>query len=85
MLNFDHSIQVKAKLKLDWKNLFFYFFVIFCRAKIFKEPIQVDSMFIDSELELLREFVYKSYLRENADQEANFLSIISKRLERAIY
>jgi hypothetical protein len=50
------------------------------RAKIFKDPIQVDSMFIDSDIGVLREFVYKTYLKENQLQESYFRSILQKRL-----
>ncbi len=39
----------------------------------------VDTMFISSNDELLREFVYRTYLQENKMQESNFRAILSKR------
>ncbi len=44
-------------------------------------PITVDTMYISSDNELLREFVYKIYLQKNDLQESYFRSILSKRFE----
>ena len=41
----------------------------------------VETMFINSDDELLREFVYKSFLQKNPSQDTYFRLILSKRLE----
>jgi intermediate peptidase len=53
-------------------------------ARVFRgDPIQVDSMYINSDEELLREFVYTSYLKENKLQESYFRDILNKRKQLA--
>ena len=43
-------------------------------------PITVDTMYISSHDELLRQFVYRTYLQKNENQEHFFRSILTKRL-----
>ena len=47
--------------------------------KQYREPAIIETMYINSDDELLREFVYKSYLKPNELQESYFKSILSMR------
>ena len=52
---------------------------LFWRVKYYSSPIRVESMFINSEDELLREFIYKAFLKKNPQQEIYFKEIVQKR------
>lgn len=51
--------------------------------KQYREPAIIETMYINSDDELLREFVYKSYLKPNELQESYFKSILSMRKKQA--
>jgi intermediate peptidase len=52
-------------------------------VKYYSDPIVVESMFINSEDELMREFVYKTYLQRNDLQETYFRNVLAKRRKLA--
>ena len=49
------------------------------RVQYQKEQIVIDAMYSNSDNELLREFVYKSYLTKNQAQADQFESILRLR------
>lgn len=49
----------------------------------YQDPITIETMFINSDDELFREFVYKTYLQSNQQQESIFRQILVMRQELA--
>lgn len=74
LTRFQSNTQTPAQVKTNeldakFKPLFNYYV----------DPVAVDTMYVSSSDELLREFVYKTYLQKNNYQETYFRTILSQR------
>ena len=61
---YDRAASLIKEKKPDFKYLISKISIIL-RFKYYSDPIVVDTMYISSGDESLREFVYKSYLNKN--------------------
>lgn len=82
LLNYITQFQAntQAPTEIHYKDIDPKFIKLF---KYHTNPVTVDTMYISSNNELLREFVYKTFLLNNKTQESNFRTILTKRKELA--